>query len=312
MRLELSGPFEVFRLNLSENLSNSFDYAKKLFSDGGRLIILIILDIIPLVNWIVIGYAARVLRETPGTDTPPKLEKYGDMFVDGAKIFFASLIYMIIPAILIFAVVGSFIASSFFGGEALGPGMLFFGGTGLVLVLVAMILAFFLLLILGVGIAHMIKTRSFGKAFAFGEILSIIRGIGWGRYIGWAVVTVIIVIVVGGIAGAIPILGWIISAIIAPILTAFVFRSLGLLYNEGAPPELKAMAPAAGGIMCASCGTPLQPYHKFCPNCGATAPAPPTAPPPPTTTAGTKFCISCGARIPATAGFCGSCGTKQM
>ena len=31
-------------MNLSENFSNSFDYVKKLFSDIGRLIILIILD----------------------------------------------------------------------------------------------------------------------------------------------------------------------------------------------------------------------------------------------------------------------------
>ena len=55
-----------FGLNLSENLGNSFEFAKKMFSDIGRLIILIVLDIIPIVNWIVIGYAARVLRETPG------------------------------------------------------------------------------------------------------------------------------------------------------------------------------------------------------------------------------------------------------
>jgi len=71
-------------LDLAENLSNSFEYAKKLFTDFGRLIILIVLDLIPLVNWIVTGYAAKVLRESPGGDAPPKLEKYGDMFVDGA------------------------------------------------------------------------------------------------------------------------------------------------------------------------------------------------------------------------------------
>ena len=68
---------ENYRLNLSGNLSNSFDYAKKLFSDFGRLIILIVLNVIPLVNWIVIGYAARVLRESPSSEVPPKLERYG-------------------------------------------------------------------------------------------------------------------------------------------------------------------------------------------------------------------------------------------
>jgi len=306
-------------LNLSENLSSSFDYAKKMLSDVGRLIVLIVLDIIPIVNWIVIGYAARVVRESPGSNVPPKLERYGDMFVDGAKIFFASLIYMIIPVILIVAGIASFIpafvVSSYLQGETIGPnpltsspGAMVFGGIAIALVLVGILLAFFLLLILSVGIAHMIKTGKFGKAFAFGEILGIIRGIGWVRYIGWAIVIVIIAVIVGGIAGAIPYVGWIISVVISPILTVFISRSLGLLYNEGAPAELRTQAvpSIAVGIACASCGTMLQPHQKFCPNCGAPAPSPP-----PVAAPETKFCTSCGAKLPAGAGFCGSCGAKQ-
>jgi hypothetical protein len=267
-------------LNLGENLGNSFDYAKKLFTDAGRLIILIILDIIPIVNLIVSGYAARVVRETPGVDAPPKLEKYGELFVDGLKILVAALVYMIIPLALIFAGVGSFFASMFmFQGEAAGPGMVL-GGTGVALLLIGVVLAFFILLIAGIGIAHMIKTGKFGKAFAFGEILGIIRKIGWGKYIGWAVVTFIIAAVVGGVAGAIPFIGWLISAIIGPALTVFVFRSLGLMYHEGAPAEFTGPTmPPAGGVPAAG--------------------------------GGEKFCINCGAKLPANAGFCGACGAKQ-
>jgi len=296
-------------LNLSANLSNSFDYAKKLFSDIGRLIILIVLDIIPLVNWIVVGYAARVLRESPSSPEPPKLEKYGEMFVDGAKIFFASLIYMIIPAILIALGAGSLYAGVLMqGGQMPDFGSMALGGTGLVLVLAGMILAIVMLIILGVGMAHMIKTGRFGKAFAFGEIFTIIRGIGWGKYLGWIVIVVIIGIVVGAITGLIPFVGWIVSAIISPVLSVFIFRSLGLLYNDGAPPELRMAAPVVGeAVVCPSCGTPLQPHQKFCPSCGTAAPERPPQPP----VAETKFCISCGARIPVAAKFCGTCGTKQ-
>jgi hypothetical protein len=296
-------------LNLSANLSNSFDYAKKLFSDIGRLIILIVLDIIPLVNWIVVGYAARVLRESPSSPEPPKLEKYGEMFVDGAKIFFASLIYMIIPAILIALGAGSLYAGVLMqGGQMPDIGSMALGGTGLVLVLAGMILAIIMLIILGVGMAHMIKTGRFGKAFAFGEIFTIIRGIGWGKYLGWIVIVVIIGIVVGAITGLIPFVGWIVSAIISPVLSVFIFRSLGLLYNDGAPPELRMAAPVVGeAVVCPSCGTPLQPHQKFCPSCGTAAPERPPQPP----VAETKFCISCGARIPVAAKFCGTCGTKQ-
>jgi hypothetical protein len=300
-------------LNLSENLGNSFDYAKKLFSDAGRLIILIVLDIIPVVNWIVIGYAARVLRESPGTEAPPKLERYGEMFVDGAKVFFAGVIYMIIPIVLLAAGGFSIFTGVMLQGEGIGSAMAF-GGTGLVLLLVGIVLAFFFLIIFGAGMAHMVKTGRFGRAFAFGEIFAIIRGIGWGKYLGWVILTAVIAIVVGAVAGAIPIVGWLISLIISPILAVFIFRSLGLLYNEGAPPELKAQVIAApsGGMVCASCGNPLEPYQKFCPKCGAAAPTPTVPPPPPPPgTGGTKHCISCGTSIPAGARFCGSCGAKQ-
>jgi hypothetical protein len=304
-----------FGLNLSENLGSSFDYAKKMLSDVGRLIVLIVLDVIPIVNWIVIGYAARVLRESPGSNVPPKLEKYGDMFVDGAKIFFASLIYMIIPVALIGAGIASFFVSIFARGGivepssfATYPGAAIFGGTGLALVLIGVVLAFFFLLLLSVGVAHMIKTGKFGKAFAFGEILGIIRGIGWAKYVGWAILIFVIAVIVGGIAGAIPYVGWIISIVVSPILSVFIFRSLGLLYNEGAPPELRTQTTpsVAVGIACASCGAALQPHHKFCPSCGA-----PVPPPPPATAAESRFCTSCGAKIAAGARFCGSCGAKQ-
>jgi hypothetical protein len=295
-------------LNLSENLGSSFEYAKKMFSDIGRLIILIVLDVIPLANWIVIGYAARVLRESPRSDSPPPLEKYGELFVDGAKIFFASIIWMIIPIAFIGAGAASFSIASISEGGFFRPESMMFSGTGIVLIVVGAILAFVLLLVLSIGLAHMIRTGRFGKAFAFGEIFRIIGHIGWVKFIGWAVIVAVIAFVVGGIAGAIPYLGWLISVIVSPVLTVFLFRSLGLLYNEGAPPELRAQAVSttATGMACISCGTPMPPQQKFCAKCGAAAPFP-TA----TMASEEKFCPSCGAKMPAGATFCGNCGAKQ-
>lgn len=192
-----------------------------------------------------------------------------------------------------------------FGGESAS---LILGGLGIVLLLVGLLLAFVFLIFLGVGIAHMVKTGKFGKAFALGEILGIIKGIGWSKYLGWAVVTAIIAFVVGGLTSSVPYVGWLLSAIVSPFLSVFIFRSLGDLYNDGAPTELRVSSVPAtvgtGGTTCTSCGAQLQPHHKFCPVCGAAAPVP-------TTVEASKFCITCGARIPATAGFCGSCGAKQ-
>ncbi len=226
-------------MDLSDNLNNSFAFARKLFSDFGRLVILIVLDIIPIVNLIVTGYASRVLKESLGADSPPKLENYGDLFIDGLKIVIASIIYMLIPLILIAAGFGSFLAAMVTGG---GPNLMWggftpaymglLGGTGVVLVLVGLLVAFVMLILLAAGIAHMIKTGKFGKAFAFGEILNVIGKIGWGKYIAWLILIVILAAIVGAIAGAIPYVGWIIAAIIGPALTVFYFRSLGLLYSE--------------------------------------------------------------------------------
>jgi len=290
-------------MNIGENLNNSFNYAKKLVGDSGRLIILIILNLIPLVNWIVLGYAARVLREAPTSEAPPKLEKYSNLFVDGARVSIASLIYMIVPLTLIVAGAVS-MGAGFFGSEATG---LMLGGLGIVLLLVGILLAFVFLIFLGVGLAHMVKTEKFGKAFAFGEILNIIRRIGWGKYLSWAIVTIIIAIVISALSGIVPYVGWLLSAIISPFLSVFIFRSLGDLYNDGAPPELKVSSINVGtsgfSAICKSCGAQLQPHHKFCPACGAPSPTP--------TAVESKFCISCGAKIPVTAGFCGSCGAKQ-
>jgi hypothetical protein len=226
-------------LDLAGNLSNSFEYAKKLFTDFGRLLILVVLNVIPVVNWIVVGYAASVLRGSPSADTPPRLDNYGKLFVEGAKIFFASLVYMIIPLILIVAGVGSLFSTIITGASpsymqgAFTPSMIgLLTGTGIVLLLLGVLIAFVMLVLLAAGIAHMVKTGKFSKAFAFGEILDIIKKIGWGKYIAWIILVAVIALIVGAITSAIPYVGWLISVIIGPGVIVFFFRSLGLLYSE--------------------------------------------------------------------------------
>jgi hypothetical protein len=147
---------------------------------------------------------------------------------------------MIIPLILFAAGIGSMAAAMFptFGPDfvmsGFSPAQFFmFGGIGLSLIILGVIVAFFMLIVLAAGIAHMIKTGSFGKAFAFGEIFRLIGKIGWGKYLAWAILVAIIAGIVGAIVGSIPYVGWLIQAIIAPALSVFFFRSMGLLYSEG-------------------------------------------------------------------------------
>ena len=226
---------EVKRMSLSENLSNSFGYARVFAGNIGRYIILLILGFIPIVNLIVQGYGARIIKTTPETNEPPKLERYSDMFIDGLKIAVAAFIYMIIPIILIASGAGGIFAGmSGFGSSPL-IGLLGLTGLGALLLLAGVVLAFILLIFLAIGIAHMLRTNHFGKAFAFGEIKQTIDRIGWGRYISWLLILFLISLVISAVVGAIPYVGWIISLIVAPFLTAFNWRSAGIMYSEGAP-----------------------------------------------------------------------------
>jgi len=269
-------------LDLSQIVGNSFEYAKKLFSDLGRLAILIVLDIIPIVNLIVMGYMTRVVRDTPISAEPPPLRDYGDMFIQGLKVAIVGIVYMLVPIILVALGFGAFIFGAF------GMGMFFptFGALGIGLFIVGMILAIGIAIIMAMAIVHMVKNNSFGKAFAIGEVLGIIGKIGWGKYILWLIIMFIIAVVVVAV-GSIPAIGWLISLIIGPVFLVFFGRSAALIYSEAVPPV----------------GFPPAP------------PAPPAyvPPPPPPTVAvpAVKFCVHCGAQIAAEAVFCPKCGGRQ-
>jgi len=120
---------------------------------------------------------------------------------------------------------------------------------------------------MAVAIVHMVKRESFGKAFAFGEILGIIREIGWGNYILWLIIMFVCAVIVGGI-GNIPVIGWLLSLIIAPIFGVLVGRSASLMYSEALPPVEKTPIPSGEKKYCVYCGAEMTAEAIFCPNCG--------------------------------------------
>ena len=256
-------------MDISQIIGDSFEYSKKLFSDLGRLAILVILDIIPIASLIVVGYQTRVVKETPTSQEPPPLRDYSNLFIQGLKVTIAVLLYMLIPMILIMLGAIGFILPMI-GGRATFPTAM-----GFVLLAVGIVLAFCIAIIMSMAIVHMVKNNSFGKAFAVGEILQIIGKVGWGKYVVWLIVMFAISLAVGGLS-MIPLIGWLLSLIVSPVLGVFAMRSAALIYNEAVP----------------------------------TTEAPPT-PPPVGVTSTVKFCAHCGARMPADATFCPNCGAKQ-
>ncbi|MBS7623613.1 DUF4013 domain-containing protein [Candidatus Bathyarchaeota archaeon] len=258
-------------LDLGQNMNSSIEYTRKFFVDLSRLAVLVILNIIPIVNLIVAGYYVKTIRETPSSDSPPRLEQYGDLWVDGLKIVIAIIAYMIVPLVLI--VVG---ASSLFAGftwGAYGPGIVMLpAGLGVTLLIAGVILAFAVAIIMAMAVVHMVKTGSFGKAFAVDEILGIIGKIGWGEYILWLIIVFVFAVTVGAV-GQIPAIGWIISLVISPVFGVFTSRSAALMYTDAVSLGAATAAPAA-------------PSEK-------------------------KFCMACGAQIPKGATYCPLCGKSQ-
>lgn len=244
-------------MKLEENLKDSYNYTSKLFKDAGRLIILIVLNIIPIVNFIVTGFFARVIRESPKSEAPPPLEKYGELWVEGAKIVVVTIVYMIVPIILI-----SFGAASMAIGLAFFP-LLAFGILGVILFVVGIILAFLISIFAIMGVVHMVKTGKMGEAFNINAILSKIRAIGWINYIVWLLVIFVISLVVVGLASLVPFVGWLIALIVSPPLEVFIGRSASNVYEitiSGVEKQVQKY--------CGNCGNPIGPEDKYCGNCG--------------------------------------------
>ncbi len=166
-------------MNITENISDSLQYPLK---NWVKMIILGIIFIIPIVNFIGLGYYLRIIKSTlAGLDELPNFKGVGELFIDGIKIFIICIIYAIVPLI--------FYALSF-----AFPGSVF--------IIVAAIFAIIISIYAYMGIANMAYYDSeIGAAFRYREILDRITAIGWGNYILWWIVLTLIITVAGSIIG---------------------------------------------------------------------------------------------------------------
>ncbi|MCW4019415.1 MAG: DUF4013 domain-containing protein [Candidatus Bathyarchaeota archaeon] len=220
-------------MSLVDNLNEAARYTGKIFQRLGDLLVLFIISIIPIVNFIAIGYYARIVKEGSSSEVPPRLERYGDMFVEGLKIVVVGIIWALIIGVISVIIARPFLALAFFSSFAdplfftsawlftLGPFLAIFG-----------IIAFLLGIIAFMGVIHMVKTGSFGKAFAFGEILNAIGKIGWLRYLAFFAVAFIASAIVSVLSSAFGPFGWVVSAVLSVLEGLFIARTIGLLYDQ--------------------------------------------------------------------------------
>ena len=156
---------------------------------GGILLILQFL-LIPII--LVQGYYVRVLRSvSSGRATAPSFTDWGDLFVDGLKLFVVGLAYGLligIPVLLVSAIGGG-------AGAAVGEGA---GAViGLVVGLVVFVYTIAVSYVIPAAVTNFAVEDSIGAAFEFGTLREIVTTAEYARGILFGV----LVAIVGGIVG---------------------------------------------------------------------------------------------------------------
>ena len=213
-------------MDIGKTISDSVRYPT---SDLGKLLILGILLIIPIVNFIGMGYFLRALKSNlAGISELPNFDDVGELFIEGLKIFIVGIIYTI-PVWIIAAGLGA--------GQnvVMSAGML--SGAALYALILGYIIYVILVIIIGfietIAVANLAyNDGEFGAAFRLSEILDHISQIGWADYIIWYIIMVFLVSLIIGIAVAITFVLaiTIIGLILIPVLFILVLSYISLFY----------------------------------------------------------------------------------
>lgn len=166
------------------------------FLDGVvKVIIGGVLNIIPIVNFLCAGYLVEIMANAIGEkEEMPAWENWGTKFINGLLVFIISLIYMIIPVLII--ITGGGLSSITGGGMSLS-------------VILAVITGLAIWFILPMAIANFAATGNFGSAFNFALIFSYICTV-LGTYVGIYLVSIAFIFALA-LVNAIPLMGWIIG-----------------------------------------------------------------------------------------------------
>ncbi len=214
-------------MDIGEILSDAIKYPSQKW---GKIIILGIILIIPSAIFIGLGYLFRVLKATfAGIDDVPEFDEAGELFIDGLKILVVGIVCSCHSSVysgaiisLIFGVSAGSTVSSFDMFAILA------GSGSLVYVILAIIIG----LIESIAIANMaLYEGELGAAFKFSEVMDRISAIGWGKYIIWYIVMILIGIIAYLVAAGISILTFgigiiLVILVIAPYISVFGARSL--------------------------------------------------------------------------------------
>lgn len=196
--------------------------------------VMLLLSFLLIPAFIAYGYLVRAIRASlEGEPEPPTFGDWGELIVDGLKVFVVGFVYMLIPMVVMFLTVGTAMVAIFTGGDAgaaAGAGTLIIG----------MLASFVLALVFGyfavVGIVNFAHEGRFGAAFDIGTLKDV--GIDSDFAVPWLMAVAVFfgVSIITGVLNLIPLLGAIIGIFLnfyALIVAANLWADGFLAASEG-------------------------------------------------------------------------------
>ena len=198
------------------------------------------------------GYIYDVIKYSiEGKSELPDFNDIKGLLLKGVRTFIVGLAYSILPMILFF--LGLMLTVN----ESVGASVNAIGG---IVLLIAIIFAIFASLMEVMALCNMVDKDELSAAFRFKEILGLIKNLGWGRFIGILLFTVIAIMIIsvffgfifGAIAGIISVIvgsalvmaliNMILnSLLINPYASTVISRIYGSIYKEATKTELETI-----------------------------------------------------------------------
>ncbi len=198
------------------------------------------------------GYIYDVIKYgIEGRSELPEFSDIKGLLLKGLRAFVVGLAYSILPMILFF--LGLMLTVN----ESVGASVNAIGG---IVLLIAIIFAIFASLVEVMALCNMVDKDELSAAFRFKEILGLIKNLGWGRFIGILLFTVIAVMIItvfcgfifGAIAGIVSmivgsafvmaLINMILnSLLINPYVSIAISRVYGSIYKEATKTELETI-----------------------------------------------------------------------
>ncbi|HII15837.1 MAG TPA: DUF4013 domain-containing protein [Nanoarchaeota archaeon] len=215
---------------------------KKPFTDIKKLLIGIALSILPIVNWLTIGYMLDTANRSMKRNSElPEWADWGNLFVRGLLATVIELLYFL-PAIIVAAVLlwplVSTLGPAMMQGRAPDMSQMFMtmGSLGYGVV-IAGILGIITMYIAPSAMMHFASTGTFGSAFEFGSVLK--KAFSGTYFVAW-VVFVIYSMLLAGVLSFIPYVGGAAATFIAGITGFSLFGEV--FAEERAMPKMAAPA----------------------------------------------------------------------